>query len=154
MIKLFSTLFLISAITFTQTSNAQSEITNEQIWASSMYASNGIQSVRSMKDGLHFSLLKKNKIEQYSYENFGEPTAIILDLNDIQFEGKAIKAQDYNFNKDESKVLIATAVKSIYRRSFTATYYIVDIASKSIHALSKSGLQSLADFSPDGRKVA
>ena len=154
MIKLFSTLFLISAITFTQTSNAQSEITNEQIWASSMYASNGIQSVRSMKDGLHFSLLKKNKIEQYSYENFGEPTAIILDLNDIQFEGKAIKAQDYNFNKDESKVLIATAVKSIYRRSFTATYYIVDIASKSIHALSKSGLQSLADFSPDGSKVA
>ena len=154
MIKLFSTLFLISAITFTQTSNAQSEITNEQIWASSMYASNGIQSVRSMKDGLHFSLLKKNKIEQYSYENFGEPTAIILDLNDIQFEGKAIKAQDYNFNKDESKVLIATAVKSIYRRSFTATYYIVDIASKSIHALSKSSLQSLADFSPDGSKVA
>ena len=154
MIKLFSTLFLISAITFTQTSKAQSEITNEQIWASSMYASNGIQSVRSMKDGLHFSLLKKNKIEQYSYENFGEPTAIILDLNDIQFEGKAIKAQDYNFNKDESKVLIATAVKSIYRRSFTATYYIVDIASKSIHALSKSGLQSLADFSPDGSKVA
>ncbi|MFD1553460.1 S9 family peptidase [Putridiphycobacter roseus] len=154
MIKLFSVLIIISSLLVNSNGLGQSEITNEQIWASRTFGSNSIQSVNSMKDGIHFSLLKNNKIAQYSYEDFGVPTAIIVDLNEINYAGKEIKAQDYFFNKDESKVLIATEVKSIYRRSFTANYFIIDIASKSIVELTDKGPQSLADFSPDGTKVA
>lgn len=106
-----------------------------------------------MNDGAHFSVLDDNKILEYSYEDFGVPTRTILDVNGLLFKSEKLKVNDYFFNADESMVLIATEVKSIYRRSFTANYFIIDLKSKEIVELSNNGFQQLADFSPDGQKV-
>ncbi|MFK8046087.1 MAG: S9 family peptidase [Crocinitomicaceae bacterium] len=133
---------------------AQKELSNERIWASSEFRSESIYSVNSMNDGEHFSVLEGNKIVEYAYENFGVPTRVILDLNTLLFNSKPLKAADYSFNSDETQVLIATNYKSIYRRSFKANYYIVDLKTNEVMELNANGPQELADFSPDGRKVA
>jgi len=149
----YFSLVLVCFFLVSTSCSAQKELSNAAIWDSGNFSSERVQSVRSMNDGAHFSMLEKNQIVKYSYENFGTPVATILDLNAILFEGKHITANDYSFNADESKVLIATKKKNIYRRSFTSFYYVVDLKSKSIQALSNDGPQQLADFSPDGKKV-
>ena len=106
-----------------------------------------------MKDGEHFSALENNKIEKYSYKSFGKSIATILDGNNLTFNDEPIGIDDYFFNADESKVLIASNVNSIYRRSFTANYFVVDLKTKNVIELNKKDAQQLADFSPDGTKV-
>lgn len=49
---------------------------------------------------------------------------------------------------------MATETKSIFRRSFTANYYVIDLATNKATLLFDGGPQMLADFSPDGSKVA
>jgi len=145
----------VIAIVFSATSCiAQKELSNERIWASAEFKSERMYSVNSMNDGEHFSLLAGNKIVEYAYENFGVPTRVVLDLNTTLYNSKPLKAADYSFNSDETQVLIATNYKSIYRRSFTANYYIIDLKTKEVVELNGDGPQQLADFSPDGKKVA
>ncbi|MEO9533306.1 MAG: S9 family peptidase [Crocinitomicaceae bacterium] len=126
------------------------ELSNELIWASGEFSGDYVSSVRSMNDGEHFSVLEGNKIVKYSYTDFSKPVATIFDAASV----KNLTIEDYFFNADETKILVATNIKSIYRRSFTAKYYVVDIASKkSVALFDKEPKEMLAEFSPDGNKV-
>ena len=55
---------------------------------------------------------------------------------------------------DEKLILIQTKTRSIYRRSFTAEYYIYNVKNNTIEPLSKNGPQQVPLFSPDGFQVA
>ena len=66
----------------------------------------------------------------------------------------AIPLDDWSFSQDESKLLIATETEYIYRYSSVSEYYVYDIGTKKLSRLSLNGKQRLADFSPDGTKVA
>lgn len=77
----------------------------------------------------------------------------MLDLEQIE-QNDVKHISDYQFNKDESRILISTNVTPIYRRSFTADYYIYDFKNKEIKPLSDQGRQRLATFSPDGLRIA
>ena len=55
---------------------------------------------------------------------------------------------------DESKILLHTATKMVYRYSFTADYYIYDTKSQRITKLTDAGGEEIATLSPDNRKVA
>lgn len=125
------------------------ELTNDLIWAGRTFSPEYVYGVRSMLDGEHFTALENNKIVKYSFTNFNKQLATI-------YNGATHKIQidDYFFNADETQVLLATKQTSIYRRSFTAEYYVVDLASNEITKLYENGAQQLADFSPDGKKVA
>ena len=57
-------------------------------------------------------------------------------------------------SKDGSILLIQTATKAIYRRSFTSTYYIYNIKDNQLKPLSVGGPQQTPVFSPDGKKIA
>jgi dipeptidyl-peptidase-4 len=134
---------------------AQKQLSNELIWTGSEFSTEYVYAVNSMNDGEHFTLLENNKINKYSYKNFGEPIATILDGKKLMHNNQKIVIEDYEFNADESKLLIATNIKSIYRRSYTADYYIFDLkANKLKKLIDKDTPQQLADFSPDGSKVA
>jgi dipeptidyl-peptidase-4 len=151
MTKYLSLLLISVLLIGTEGFTQEKELTNDLIWSSREFSQGYVYSVRSMNDGEHFSALESNKIVKYSYTNFGESVGTILDGNDL----KGISIDDYFFNSDESKVLIATEVRSIYRRSFTAKYYIVDLETKKSEPLyNKEAKEMLAEFSPDGSKVA
>ena len=42
----------------------------------------------------------------------------------------------------------------IYRRSFTADFYLYDVKTKQLKKLSKDGSEQIPTFSPDGRQIA
>ena len=126
----------------------------EDFFVNGTFRSKGVYGLRSMNDGEHYTVLENGgkKITQYSYKT-GKPVATLLDLEQIE-QNDVKHISDYQFNKDESRILISTNVTPIYRRSFTADYYIYDFKNKEIKPLSDQGRQRLATFSPDGLRIA
>ncbi|KAG1650197.1 putative dipeptidyl-aminopeptidase B [Nymphon striatum] len=59
----------------------------------------------------------------------------------------------YEFTADESKLLLATEVESIYRHSTLGIFYVYDIASKSLTKISDQKIQE-PSISPNGKEVA
>ena len=55
---------------------------------------------------------------------------------------------------DGTKMLIQTNSHKIYRRSFTADFYIYTIASRKLEKLSDNGAQQTPVWSPDGKQIA
>lgn len=55
---------------------------------------------------------------------------------------------------DEHRILIQTETKGIYRRSYTAVYYIYDVLNNTLEPLSEGGPQQVPLFSPDGNVIA
>lgn len=151
MTKFISGLFILFSLSplFVFSQRQAKDLSNSMIWSSRKFVPEYVYSVRSMLDGEHFTALENNKIVKYSYTNFEEVLGTIYDgaLHEIQID-------EYFFNADESQVLIATNQKSIYRRSFTADYYVVDLQTNKLTQLFDKGGQQLADFSPDGKQVA
>jgi dipeptidyl-peptidase-4 len=70
-----------------------------------------------------------------------------LTFDDINF---------YNFSKNEDKILLATNIEYIYRRTMKGFYYVFDIKENKIYPVSdeQKGKISFATFSEDGKKVA
>lgn len=119
------------------------------------FRSKGVYGIRSMNDGEHYTVLENGgkKIVKYSYKT-GQAVATLLDLETIEGNENVRYISDYQFNADESRILISTNVTPIYRRSFTADYYIFDFKNKELNPLSENGKQRLATFSPDGLRIA
>lgn len=135
------------------------QIDNNTIWSTGTFRAANVYGVESMNDGIHFTRLTYMKggtaIEKFSYEKY-ESAGIIVSSNDLEYKGEAISIDDYDFNFDETKILIASSQEGIYRHSSKSFYFIYDIKSKSLEPLADiaKGKQRLAAFSPDGEKVA
>ncbi|HYG51697.1 MAG TPA: S9 family peptidase [Flavobacteriales bacterium] len=129
------------------------------VWASPAFYQKNVDEVASMNDGEHYSVLEKEDgnlvINKYSFKTF-KKVATILAGKEVMVDGSPLEFDSYEFNSDETKLLLTTGTDYIYRRSFTATYYIYDLKNKAISLLADTakGPQQLADISPDGQKVA
>lgn len=128
------------------------EITLEDIWAKGTFRSKSIDEIRSMKNGENYCILKREGIEKYAYAT-GKKTEEIVSFSDLKFKTESEYVFDYQFNQDESKLLLATNPQFIYRRSYLANYYIYDIKTKQLTSVSKDKVR-LTEFAPDGSKVA
>jgi len=150
--KLFILLF---ALSFSLPGNtfAMKKITLEDIFIIGTFNPSTVHELRSMKNGLSYTIMENgNKIVKYNYKD-GKQTGIIFDLSKI--EDAPIKSfSDYRFCNDESKILLTTNIKKIYRHSFTAEYYVWNSVTKEFSVLSKYGPQQVATFSPDGEMIA
>jgi dipeptidyl-peptidase-4 len=67
---------------------------------------------------------------------------------------KVNKVDGYVMSPKGNRMLIQTQTKSIYRRSFTAVYYIFNITNNKLEPLSDGGPQQTPVWSPDGEQVA
>jgi len=152
---LFTITFLILLLPFSLLAqNGSKSFTLDDLLKTGLFRSSGINEIRSMNDGLHYTTLSEDYsyIVRYEYKS-GDSIARVFDLNN--FKNEKIKAiYDYEFAEDESAILIQTSYEPIYRRSFTADYYIYNIKEKTFKPLSQNGKQQLATFSPDAKKVA
>ena len=106
-----------------------------------------------MKDGIHYTSQNRSskgtKIVKYSYET-GDSVDIIF--SDAMSGMEDFRIGGYEFSADESKLLISTNSKSIYRYSSTAEYWVYDRETRKTTLLSPER-QMYATFSPDGEKV-
>lgn len=134
-----------------------SKISVEDIWQKYLYYPESPDEMKSMNDGKYFTLLDdQTLINQYEYKT-GKKTNNILNTNTLinPITEKPVGIIDlYTFSKDEKKILLATESQNIYRRSKEAWYWIYDIKKEKIEPLYPKGKQRLAEFSPDGSKVA
>lgn len=108
----------------------------------------------SMRDGSSYAELSQDgkAILRYEYA-----TGKMLDtlFNAEATRGaKMDNIEGYVFNSQENKILLWQNAKPIYRRSYTADYYVYDCMHNLLEPLSENGAQRDASFSPDGRMVA
>jgi dipeptidyl-peptidase 4 len=157
MMKRFNTITLLVLVLATSTLSAQQKhYTIEDLWKHFTFRTSGISDIRSMNDGKHFTVLDENCIIRYVYET-GMIADTLLNGNLLSDEqGEMLGIQEYEFSADESKLLIGTNLRPIYRHSTSGYFYIYDRPQQTLKPLSSEemGRQRLAEFSPDGSKVA
>lgn len=147
-------IFSLIIISFSVYSQNKKELTLEDFVTRQTFKSETISEIKPMNDGLHFTMLKDgNKIVKYNYSK-GEEVGVLFDLKMPDEEFKINNITSYSFSSNEGRVLIETNKKRIYRRSFTAEYYVWDLYTKSLTRISDKGPQQVATFSPDGERVA
>lgn len=107
-----------------------------------------VRGLRSMNDGEHYTTLADGEIRRFAYST-GEPIDVLYRACD------GIEIGGYEFSEDESAILLSTAHRPVYRRSFTADYFLAtpsgDEAPKAL-APQIAGKRDAA-ISPDNRMV-
>lgn len=155
--KTFLSLLALAGLCFSNSygQEAQKQITLEDIWVTGKFNPKGIRGLVSMNDGIHYIVRERDSINQYRYDNSMRVNTILHPGMLIPVgEVNPIKFGSYSFSNDEQKMLLATATESIYRHSTHSYYYLYDRNLEKITPLSPNGKQRLAEFSPDGSKVA
>ena len=133
-------------------SSAQ-QVTLQEV-ATGAYRTEGIYGIKPMLDGEHYTQISRDrkKIVKYSFKT-GKEVATIFDVSTAR--NITLKSfDDYIMSPDESKILIQTETKAIYRRSYTAVHYIFNVRNNTLETLSDGGPQQVPLFSPDGNQIA
>lgn len=92
------------------------------------------------------------KVVKYSFKT-GKETGVIFNIDNVKGD-KLDGFDDYEMTADGKYLLIETNYKRIYRRSFTADFYIYNVEDKTLRKLSDNGAEQIPTFSPDGKKIA
>lgn len=132
------------------------DITVEKIWKNYEFYPKSVEGFKSMNDGEHFTRPTEDlSIYKFSISNPEDKGELLMDGRLMTYQGKQIAFDDYEFNADESKILLLTNVESIYRRSYAAVYYLFDLKTKKLQPLDEVNQpQTLAEYSPDGKSVS
>lgn len=127
------------------------DISLEDIWRKGTFRGDYMNSLNSM-NGDYYSLLNykegSSSVDKYDYKTL-EKVATIVDSKDLN-ELKTF--QSYSFNSDETKLILGTNFKPIFRHSFLGTFYMYDIASKTLRLIGEDIQRPT--FSPDSKRVA
>ena len=140
-------------ITVTAVAQSKKEITLEDIWKNNTFRQDVVAGFRSMADGEHYSEINKDgELVKVKFED-GTIAATLVNLRTIQYNNQDLKISDYEFNQDETKLLLYTESENIYRRSVLHKVYIYDLASKEVTLVNDKKILHPA-FSPQSDKVA
>jgi dipeptidyl-peptidase-4 len=114
-----------------------------------------LSALRSMNNGKEYSIYnydrksKTSTIDVYEYKT-GEKVKTLLNSTDIEEIDYIIS---YQFSDDETKLLLATKLKQIYRRSSVGIYYVYDLKLKKLTLVSDNQIQE-PTFNGDSSKLA
>jgi len=148
-IKLIA-LFLLTAISAV----AQQKITVEDIYTGSFRAK-GMDELQALKNTNQYTVLntdratRSQQIDLYDYATLKKVATLIDTKNNKELVDGI---DSYSFSNDEKLILIASKSNPIYRHSFTADYYLYNIATKEMGKLFDQVQEPT--FSPDGTKIA
>lgn len=113
----------------------------------------GLDKLQSLKNGKQYTILDIDRatatssIQKYDYKTQNKLETIVSSSGEVPF------FTSYRFSGDETKLLLATAIEPIFRRSTLGIFYVYDLRSKKISAVSSFKIQE-PSLSPDGSKVA
>ena len=122
--------------------------------AAGTYRAQSIHGLKPMLDGEHYTQISPDhkRIVKYSFKT-GEEAGTLFDVATAR--NHTLRSfDDYIMSPDESLILIQTETKPIYRRSFTAVYYIYNVKNRTLTPLSEGGPQQVPLFSPDSHQIA
>ena len=121
---------------------------------SGAFRGESMAAVEPLTDGESYAQIAAGgrQIVKYSFRT-GKQTGVLFDAATAR--GASVDRVDgYVMSPDGKNILLQTKTKAIYRRSFTATYYIYNIANNKMEPLSEGGPQQTPIWSPDGHQVA
>ena len=141
-------------IAITSLATAQKkDITLAEIWDGT-FRTERMNSLNSMNGDfytlLNFSRENQNTtVDKYSYATLEKIETIVdsKDLSDLKY------FESYEFNNNETKLILGVDSEPIYRRSSLGIFYVYDLASKTLQLIDKEKIQE-PTFSPDSKKVA
>ena len=142
-------LFLVAAVF------GQQKITVENIYGGTFKAK-GMDELQSLKNTDQYTVLnvdqasRSMQIDLYDFATLKKVSNLIDTKNHKELSNGI---DSYTFDASEKKILIACNTNKIFRHSFTADYFLYDIASKSLIKLFDFQVQE-PTFSPDGTKIA
>jgi dipeptidyl-peptidase-4 len=150
---ILSLMLLIVASAYAQ--ETPKKITLEDIFKNRKFSSKGFSGVQPMKDGEHFCQVKKDSLNVYEYKSGNYIRTIVTSKQLIPAgDTTPLSISGYEFSPDETRIILSKDEEALYRRSSKANYYIYEIQTGKLIALSDKGKQRLANVSPDGTKVA
>ncbi|GEQ85360.1 peptidase S9 [Patiriisocius marinistellae] len=151
---ILSPFFLLLLTVFT-TLNAQiQDITVEDIYGGTFRAER-LDVLRSLQNGKEYAVLNYSRqmaastVDVYDYKS-GEKVRTLVSSKDLAGIDYIIS---YEFNSDESKMILATQLDQVYRRSALGTYYIYDLKTKQLSKISEDKIQEPV-LNNAGTKVA
>ncbi|MEB8327817.1 S9 family peptidase [Flavobacteriaceae bacterium KMM 6897] len=151
--KLRLVLFFILGIIVASTAQNK-QIPLEDIW-NGEFGTEGMDVLRSMNSGTEYTVLNKGRdtkssiIDKYEYETLEKLETIVSSADSAQIP----YFTSYEFSEDESKIILATEIEPIFRRSTLGIFYLYNVASKTIVKIADKKIQE-PTLSPDGSKVA
>lgn len=145
----FAFILLLSTL-----AQSQKTITLEDLWQNYTFRTNTVPGFNFMKDGRHYTQMEDNKLVQYDLTT-GEKVKALFDVEQVSDNQDFEKAFDgYDFNDDESKIIIQSGAEKIYRRSVIANYFIWDTKTQKLMTVLDEGKQRYVSFNPQSDKVA
>lgn len=147
-------LFILSAVLMGGWSSARA-LTIEDYVAPTQNAPKGIKDMRPLSYGMTYAAISDDSrsIDIYDYKT-GKKSGTLFSIDDVKGEIKIDSFDGYSISENGKKVLLWNDVTKIYRRSFTAQYYVYDIMRSTLKRVSTGGAQRGAVISHDGRMVA
>ena len=144
-------LLITVALVSIAASAQQTELTLKSVMDGTFY-SKGLGDITPMADGEHFLVTDGKQIIKFPFKK-GAKTDTILDLSTAR--GEKLESFDgFILSPTEDIILLQTNTKKIFRRSFTADYYIFTIRNNKIEPLTAGGPVQVPSFSPDGHNIA
>ena len=102
--KAHKSLAILAILSLWTVSFHAEEITLEKIFLKGTFSQNRVGGLRSMKDGLHYSVMEKDKdmqvINKYDYAK-GKKVSTLFKNSYKDADGNPILLESYNFSEDE-----------------------------------------------------
>ncbi len=156
---LLLSLILSSTLLFSQ----EKQLLLEDIFKNNEYALRGIPQLKWLDDDISYSVLESNTelnakdIVKYDVES-GERTVLVSAKQLIpQGQDKALNIYNYFWSPDNTKLLIYTNTKRVWRLNSRGDYWVLDLTSNKLTQIAPEMDESrlmFAKFSPDASKVA
>ena len=130
------------------------QITVEEIWQGE-FRTEYLDRLQSLKNGKEYAVLNYDRKERastvdvYDYQT-SQKVRTLVNTKNLDGVDYIIS---YELSEDETKMLISTELRSIYRRSTLGTYYVYDLNSEKLELVSDLAIQE-PTFSPDGSQIA
>jgi dipeptidyl-peptidase 4 len=139
------------------------KLTLEDIYQNRLYGTKGFGPVRWMKNNKGYSTLESNAEVKGNdivvYDAEAGTKKVLVNARQLIPAGtnKPISIADYIWSEDNSKLLIFTNTRKVWRQNSRGDYWVLNLANGKLTQLGK-GLKEatlmFAKFSPDGGRVA
>jgi len=163
-IKFFLLLFFVASICNNSLAQKNNKaLTLEDIYEKRMYGSKGFGPVRWMKDNKGYSTLennaevKGNDIVVYDVSSGTKKVLVSAKQLIPAGTGKPLAIEDYIWSDDNSKLLVFTNTRKVWRLNSRGDYWVLNLANGKLIQLGKNLEEAtlmFAKFSPDGGRVA
>ncbi|MBR1595568.1 MAG: S9 family peptidase [Phocaeicola sp.] len=152
----------VGLLGFTLSLSAQHVPTLEEAVRGGLIRTEGGGNVNWMKDGEHYSKIERNAdggfdIMAYKAKDNSKEVLIPANLLVNPDTKKPIAVRSFTFSDDNSKALIYTNTRRVWRYDTKGDYWVLDLASGKMQQLGKKFPEAtlmFAKFSPDATRVA